>query len=150
MLEECGEAMQVCSREYDLYPDSTIQVPLEKLCLEFVDFCTQALRMFKTQNSLRRTLLTQSELPVFQKSVSRIRRISASVRNEAEYQGRLELRQAHKRISAMEVQQERILVALEGQKKVLASLSEERRLVTMMKDQQSILQTLQQLQIRLA
>ncbi|KAF2971992.1 hypothetical protein GQX73_g1638 [Xylaria multiplex] len=152
MLEETGEVMRLCEREYELYQNSMTKEPLMKLYTEFLDFCQRTIRILQApawSSWFRRSMIMQSARPELQNSISRIRKISASVRNEAEFQGRVELRHAHERIVTVEVQQQKMLAVMEDQKKILASLAEERRLVTMMKDQQTILQTLQQLQMRL-
>ncbi|KAL9096699.1 MAG: hypothetical protein Q9165_001187 [Trypethelium subeluteriae] len=149
MFVETGEALRLCEREYELYQESMTKEPFMQLYTEFLDFCLGTIRMLQLPTLIRRSAIMQPLRPDFQNSISRVRKIAASIRDEAEFQGRLELRHAHKRIVAVEVQQHKMLAAMEGQKKILASMAEERRLVAMMKDQQTILQALQQLQMRL-
>lgn len=152
MLEEVTQVISICDREFRLYQNEATRQLAMKLYLEILDFCTRTINIFQTPTSFtlfQRSMLTQSARPELRSSVARIRRISASVRDEAEFQSRAELQQANERIVAMRVQQGKIYAAMEDQKKILTSLAEERRLVTMMEDQQSILQSLQQLQVKM-
>jgi hypothetical protein len=148
MLEELAETMRACEREYDLYPSPMATQLLAKLYSEFLEFCSQAIQTIQS-TSVARIATANVARSRFQASITRIRKISSSVTREVEFQHRLELRNAHQRLINMERAQQSMIVAMQDQEKILTSLAEERRLVTMMKDQQVILQTVQQLQMRL-
>ncbi len=151
MLEEINETMESCTREYELYPSARMKGLVEKLYLGLIAFCHQSMKLMQA-SSLKRASLelvlggTQEE---FQTSISKIRKISASVR-EVEYLNRVELRDAHVRLRNMERDQQRMLLAMEDQKKIMLSLKEERKITTMINDQQTILQAVQNLQMKVS
>lgn len=151
MLEEISETMESCGREYELYPSARIKGLVEKLYLGLIAFCQQSIKLMQA-SSLKRASLeflggTREE---FQNSISKIRKISASVMREVEYLNRVELRDAHVRLRNMERDQQRMLLAMEDQKKIMLSLKEERKITTMINDQQTILQAVQNLQMKVS
>jgi hypothetical protein len=152
MLEEISETIESCTREYELYPSARIKGLVEKLYLGLIAFCQQSMKLMQGSSLIRRASLeflggTREEL---QKSISKIRKISASVMREVEYLNRVELRNAHVRLRNMDRDQQRMLLAMEDQKKIMLSLKEERKITTMINDQQTILQAVQNLQMKVS
>jgi serine kinase of HPr protein (carbohydrate metabolism regulator) len=151
MLEEISETMEYCRREYELYPNARIKGLVEKLYLGLIAFCQQSLKLMQASSFKRASLeILGATREEFQNSISNIRKISASVMREVEYLNRVELREAHARLRNMERDQQRMLLAMEDQKKIMLSLKEERKITTMINDQQTILQTVQNLQMKVS
>ena len=152
ILEEISETMESCNREYELYPNSKIAGLVQKLYLGLIAFCQQSLKLMQSSSLKLASLefLGGATREDFQKSISKIRKISASVTREVEYLNRVELREALARLRNMERDQQRMLLAMEDQKKIMLSLKEERKITAMITDQQTILQAVQNLQMKVS
>lgn len=152
MLEEINETMESCTREYELYPSARMKGLVEKLYLGLIAFCQQSMKLMQASPLKRASLelVLGGTREEFQNSISKIRKISASVMREVEYLDRVELRDAHVRLRNMERDHQRMLLAMEDQKKIMLSLKEERKITTMINDQQTILQAVQNLQMKVS
>ena len=84
-----------------------------------------------------------------EKSLSRLRRLSQSVQREVDYRHRSEMREAADRLVEMQVEQRKILMAVEDQKRILEALQEERSIMSLVQQQQKIMQVVQDIQNRM-
>ncbi len=84
-----------------------------------------------------------------EKSLSRPRRLSQSVQLEVDYRHRSEMREAAHRLVEMQVEQRKILMAVEDQKRVLEGLQEERSIMSLVQEEQKIMQVVQDIQNRM-
>jgi serine kinase of HPr protein (carbohydrate metabolism regulator) len=151
MLEEISETMVSCLREYELYQSARIRGLIQKLYLGLIAFCEQSIKLMQASSLKRASLeIRGATREDFQSSISNIRKISALVMREVEYPNRVELRDAHARLRNMEQDQQRMLLAMEDQKKIMLSLKVVRKITTMINDQQSILEAVQNLQMKVS
>ncbi|PKK48209.1 hypothetical protein CI102_9238, partial [Trichoderma harzianum] len=146
VLYEMQDALETCTREYELYPEPKLKFIIVELYTE------SFLGMIAMLNALRPRLRVSdyglSKLTDLEDSIARIRRSSQKVMKEVDYLHRRELRQAHLRLREIDKKQDQVIRALEEQKKILISMQEEQKALNLINDHQKVVQMLQQLLVK--
>lgn len=146
-LQEMSEVIEACERELVLYQDPEI-VSLVGEC--YIILLRSLTRFHKVFSKLPWVVLGRMDFREdIEKSVSRIRRLSQSVQREVDYRHRSEMREASDRLVDMQVEQRKIVMAVEDQKRVLQGLQEERKIMSLVQEQQKIMQVVQDIQNRM-
>ena len=143
-----SEAVRLCMRETVLYQDPEISSLVEKLYVELLqalEICHKSLS--KSEVSAKARSIVNSD--AMERPMARIRELSQKVFREVDYRHRLEMREASHRLVDMQVEQRKILKAIEDQKRVLQALQEERSIMSLVQEQQKTVQIVQDIQRRL-
>ncbi len=143
-LQEMSEVVKLCERELVLYQDPEIFSLVQECYIVLLELLTT---FHKVASRLSR--LKGHFREVAEKSQSRLRRLSQSVQREVDYRHRSEMREAGHRLVEMQVEQRKILMAVEDQKRVLEGLQEERSIMSLVQEQQKIMQIVQDIQNRM-
>src|SRR5271170_5132936 len=143
-----SEVVTECERELVLYQDPNIYFLVEQCYIELLQSLERCAKVYKSSTSA--ILPWQiSFREGMEKSMARIRKLSQSVIREVDYRHRLEMREASHRLVEMQIEQRKILMAVEDQKRVLESLQEERSIMSLVQEQQKIIQVVQDIQRRM-
>ncbi|KAK9414280.1 hypothetical protein SUNI508_02379 [Seiridium unicorne] len=140
-LVEMQEAIEVGSREYELYPEPKMKTLIHTLHVDSFKAITSMLELF-TRSRVFEKFDPHGRL---QDDVAKIKQSSQRVIREAEYMQRKEFRQAHVRLCELDKKQNQIIQAVEEQRKLLVSLRDEHKALDIIADHQQVLQMLQQL-----
>lgn len=147
-FHELSEVIKLCERELALDQDPEINYIAEQCYIVRKHLLTRVRKLdslsftSKTKMMLAQHLIQED----IEKSRSRIRELSHSVQREVGYRHRLEMRQASDRLVEIQVEQRKILNAVEDQKRVLQGLQEERSIMNLVQEQQKIIQIVQDIQ----
>lgn len=143
-MNEMQDALQMCEREYKLYPEPKVAELVKELCVEMVCTAEVASRTLRGTTSKMLFSINQPVLGM-KTAVSKIRGISDKVIREVEYLHRRELRDAHQRLREVDRKQNEVLRMLGEQRRILDSLQEEQKMLSTIADHQKVLQLLQRL-----
>lgn len=146
-MKEAAHTIEICQREYELYPEPSLREKLITLYTLVVDLVQQAQIWATGKRSITRIL--PSPGPEFDRQIEELRKASDEVMQEVEYLDRRETRLASIRLKHMERDQRRILNAVQEQKKLIANMQEQRQILDMVRDQQQVLQSMQNLLMQL-
>ncbi|PNP58535.1 hypothetical protein THARTR1_01551 [Trichoderma harzianum] len=141
-LREMQDALETCTREYELYPEPKLKVIMMELYTESFSGMTTVLKVLREKSKV----WTQGRnTQILKDSIAKIRRSSHKVMREVEYLHRRELRQAHLRLREVDRKQDQVIRALDEQKRILVSIQEEHKALNLISDHQKVVQMLQQL-----
>lgn len=141
-LREMQDALETCTREYDLYPEPKLKVIIMKLYTESFSGMTIVLKVLREKS---KPWTQGRNTQILKDTIAKIRRSSQKVMKEVEYLHRRELRQAHLRLREIDKKQDQVLRALDEQKKILIAMQEEQKALNLINDHQKVVQMLQQL-----
>ncbi|KAL6837653.1 hypothetical protein V8C40DRAFT_230515 [Trichoderma camerunense] len=145
-LQEVQDALETCTREYELYPEPKLKVMITKLYTESVSGMTAMLKILQEKSKV----WTQGrDTQNLKDTIAKMRQSSQKVIKEVEYLHRRELRQAHLRLREIDRKQDQVIRALDEQKKILISMQEEQKALNLINDHQKVVQMLQQLLAKL-
>ncbi len=143
-----SEVIKLCERELVLYQDPEIFSLVQECYIVLLKLLT-TFRKVASRSSRSMVTLQTGFREDAEKSLSRLRRLSQSVQREVDYRHRSEMREAGDRLLEMQVEQRKILMAVEDQKRVLQGLQEERSIMSLVQEQQKIMQIVQDIQNRM-
>ncbi|KAF3073666.1 hypothetical protein CFAM422_003935 [Trichoderma lentiforme] len=141
-LREMQDALETCTREYELYPEPKLKVIIMKLYTESFSGMTIVLKVLREKS---KPWTQGRNTQILKDTIAKIRRSSQKVMKEVEYLHRRELRQAHLRLREIDKKQDQVIRALDEQKKILIAMQEEQKALNLINDHQKVVQMLQQL-----
>lgn len=141
-LREMQDALETCTREYELYPEPKLKVIIMELYTESFSGMTIVLKVLRERSKV---WAQGRNTQILKDTIAKIRRSSQKVMKEVEYLHRRELRQAHLRLREIDRKQDQVIRALDEQKKILISMQEEQKSLNLINDHQKVVQMLQQL-----
>lgn len=136
------DALETCTREYELYPEPKLKVIIMELYTESFSGMTIVLKVLREKSKV---WAQGRNTQILKDTIAKIRRSSQKVMKEVEYLHRRELRQAHLRLREIDRKQDQVIRALDEQKKILVSMQEEQKALNLINDHQKVVQMLQQL-----
>lgn len=147
-IEELGDALTVCAREFELYRDNErivgLVIKVYQEILDTMSLCTANMPEDRPQGM--KITFSGGLGERYKQQVAAMRKALERLMREVDYQHRLEMRESSRKIADMHIQQQQMAQMLRDQRLLVESLQQERQIMKLVQEQQKILAAVQNIQ----